>query len=62
MQSQYPYLVVQKVTITTCHAAKGLEWPVVIVPAVEKGTFPFYRSEDIEEERYIGIPHRRPSR
>ncbi|KAF8753852.1 UvrD-like helicase C-terminal domain [Rhizoctonia solani] len=22
-----------KVTITTCHAAKGLEWPVVIVPA-----------------------------
>jgi DNA helicase-2/ATP-dependent DNA helicase PcrA len=23
----------QKVTITTCHAAKGLEWPVVIIPA-----------------------------
>ena len=23
----------QKVTISTCHAAKGLEWPVVIVPS-----------------------------
>ncbi|KIJ66868.1 hypothetical protein HYDPIDRAFT_149901 [Hydnomerulius pinastri MD-312] len=43
----------EKVTITTCHAAKGLEWPVVIIPAVEKGTFPFYRTEDIEEERRL---------
>lgn len=24
-----------KVTISTCHAAKGLEWPVVFVPAGE---------------------------
>ena len=24
-----------KVTISTCHAAKGLEWPVVFVPACE---------------------------
>ena len=23
----------QKVTIATCHAAKGLEWPVVFIPA-----------------------------
>lgn len=43
----------EKVTITTCHAAKGLEWPVVMVPAVEEGTFPFYRTEDIEEERRL---------
>ncbi|RDB25802.1 ATP-dependent DNA helicase PcrA [Hypsizygus marmoreus] len=43
----------EKVTISTCHAAKGLEWPVVIIPAVEQGTFPFYRSEDIEEERRL---------
>ncbi|KAG7089539.1 hypothetical protein E1B28_011212 [Marasmius oreades] len=43
----------KKVTISTCHAAKGLEWPVVIIPAVEQGTFPFYRSEDIEEERRL---------
>jgi superfamily I DNA/RNA helicase len=27
----------QKVTLTTCHAAKGLEWPVVFVPACENG-------------------------
>ncbi|KAF8656236.1 hypothetical protein AX16_002672 [Volvariella volvacea WC 439] len=42
-----------KVTITTCHAAKGLEWPVVMIPAVEKGTFPIYRSDDTEEERRL---------
>ncbi|KAK7050941.1 ATP-dependent DNA helicase srs2 [Paramarasmius palmivorus] len=42
-----------KVTISTCHAAKGLEWPVVIIPAVEDGAFPFYRSEDKEEERRL---------
>ncbi|KAG1826576.1 P-loop containing nucleoside triphosphate hydrolase protein [Suillus variegatus] len=41
----------EKVSIATCHAAKGLEWPVVFVPAVEHGTFPFYRSDDIHEER-----------
>ncbi|KAG5643023.1 hypothetical protein DXG03_001761 [Asterophora parasitica] len=43
----------EKVTISTCHAAKGLEWPVVIVPSTEEGTFPFARSEDIEEERRL---------
>ncbi|KAK0500348.1 P-loop containing nucleoside triphosphate hydrolase protein [Armillaria luteobubalina] len=42
-----------KVSISTCHAAKGLEWPVVIVPAAEAGTFPFHRSEDIDEERRL---------
>lgn len=40
-----------KVTISTCHAAKGLEWPVVFVPACEDGTFPFYRAEDAEAVR-----------
>ncbi|WFD44186.1 DNA helicase [Malassezia psittaci] len=40
-----------KVTISTCHAAKGLEWPVVFVPAVENGTFPFYRSVSHDEQR-----------
>ncbi|EIN10179.1 UvrD-helicase-domain-containing protein, partial [Punctularia strigosozonata HHB-11173 SS5] len=43
----------EKVTISTCHAAKGLEWPVVMIPAVENGVFPFYRSEDTEEERRL---------
>lgn len=23
----------KKVTVSTCHAAKGLEWPVVMIPA-----------------------------
>ncbi|KAJ7604586.1 P-loop containing nucleoside triphosphate hydrolase protein [Mycena polygramma] len=43
----------EKVTISTCHAAKGLEWPVVIIPAVEQGTFPFYRTDDVQEERRL---------
>ncbi|EGN98601.1 hypothetical protein SERLA73DRAFT_54973, partial [Serpula lacrymans var. lacrymans S7.3] len=43
----------EKVTISTCHAAKGLEWPVVMIPAVEQGTFPFYRTDDVEEERRL---------
>ncbi|KAJ7283248.1 P-loop containing nucleoside triphosphate hydrolase protein [Mycena rebaudengoi] len=43
----------EKVTISTCHAAKGLEWPVVLIPAVEQGTFPFYRTDDIQEERRL---------
>ncbi|KDQ59189.1 hypothetical protein JAAARDRAFT_655375 [Jaapia argillacea MUCL 33604] len=45
--------VKEKVTIATCHAAKGLEWPVVFVPSVEKGIFPFSRSEDVDEERRL---------
>ncbi|KAH8099919.1 UvrD-helicase-domain-containing protein, partial [Cristinia sonorae] len=42
-----------KITIATCHAAKGLEWPVVFVPSVESGVFPAARAEDIEEERRL---------
>ncbi|OBZ72374.1 ATP-dependent DNA helicase PcrA [Grifola frondosa] len=42
-----------KVTIATCHAAKGLEWPVVMIPAVEPGVFPSSRADDIEEERRL---------
>ncbi|KAJ3997410.1 P-loop containing nucleoside triphosphate hydrolase protein [Lentinula boryana] len=43
----------EKVTLSTCHAAKGLEWPVVMIPAAEQGIFPFYRTDDIEEERRL---------
>ncbi|KAI9057301.1 P-loop containing nucleoside triphosphate hydrolase protein [Trametes sanguinea] len=43
----------EKVTIATCHAAKGLEWPVVMIPAVQCGVFPSSRAEDIEEERRL---------
>ncbi|KAK4693346.1 hypothetical protein P7C70_g8944, partial [Phenoliferia sp. Uapishka_3] len=51
----------RKVTISTCHAAKGLEWPVVFVPACEDGTYPFFRStgaDEVDEERrllYVAI-------
>ncbi|KAH9447788.1 hypothetical protein Pst134EB_021787 [Puccinia striiformis f. sp. tritici] len=45
-----------RVTITTCHSSKGLEWPVVFVIAVEDGIFPFYRCsepEEVKEERRL---------
>lgn len=41
------------VTISTIHAAKGLEWPVVFVPAVYNGSIPHARSEDLDEERRL---------
>ncbi|GAA6025159.1 hypothetical protein JCM10207_008919 [Rhodosporidiobolus poonsookiae] len=50
-----------KVTISTCHAAKGLEWPVVFIPACENGTYPFFRASvesEVDEERrllYVAI-------
>ncbi|GAC96276.1 potential DNA repair helicase [Pseudozyma hubeiensis SY62] len=45
-----------KVTISTCHAAKGLEWPVVFIPAIEQGCFPSFRCErpdEVAEERRL---------
>jgi DNA helicase-2/ATP-dependent DNA helicase PcrA len=64
----------EKVTISTIHAAKGLEWPVVFVPAVYNGSIPHSRAEVIEEERrllyvamtraqallYLSVPTRQP--
>ena len=50
-----------KVTISTIHSAKGLEWPVVFLPAVESGVIPFFKAdteEEIREERrllYVGM-------
>ncbi|KAI1633275.1 P-loop containing nucleoside triphosphate hydrolase protein [Biscogniauxia mediterranea] len=41
------------VTVSTIHAAKGLEWPVVFVPAVYKGSIPHVRSDDDNEERRL---------
>lgn len=41
------------VTISTIHAAKGLEWPVVFVPAVYNGSIPHSRSDDHDEERRL---------
>ncbi len=44
--------------ITSVHRAKGLEWPLVILPGLEEGAFPFYREresgvEDLEDERRL---------
>ncbi|EAA31132.3 UvrD-helicase-domain-containing protein [Neurospora crassa] len=41
------------VTISTIHAAKGLEWPIVFIPAVYNGSIPHMRSEDGDEERRL---------
>lgn len=44
-----------KVILSTVHSFKGLEAPIVFIPAVEKGMYPFYRSteaNEVDEERY----------
>jgi len=54
------------VTLMTIHLAKGLEFPVVILPGMEENVFPHSRSKDIpdelEEERrlcYVAITRAR---
>ncbi|MGM8872072.1 ATP-dependent helicase [Psychrobacter sp. 2Y5] len=46
-----------KVTISTIHSAKGLEWPIVFVNSLVDGMTPHYRSlddfEELEEERKL---------
>ena len=42
-----------RITISTIHSAKGLEWPVVFVPAVYEGSIPHSRAEDTNEERRL---------
>ncbi len=42
-----------QVTISTIHAAKGLEWPVVFIPATYEGSIPHSRAEDANEERRL---------
>jgi len=53
-ESKVPNLV----TISTIHSAKGLEWPVVFIPATYQGSIPHSMAEDIDEERrllYVGM-------
>ncbi|RKF59054.1 ATP-dependent DNA helicase srs2 [Golovinomyces cichoracearum] len=42
-----------RIVISTIHAAKGLEWPVVFIPAVYQGSIPHSRAEDFDEERRL---------
>src|SRR6266516_745525 len=42
-----------QVTISTIHAAKGLEWPVVFIPAAYNGSIPHSRADDVDEERRL---------
>jgi DNA helicase-2/ATP-dependent DNA helicase PcrA len=61
-----------KVTLSTLHSAKGLEWPLVLLIGCEEGTMPHKRvsaprisdaiAGDVEEERrlfYVGITRAR---
>ncbi len=52
----------EQLTLMTLHAAKGTEFPVVIILGMEEGSFPMWRQniteEDLEEERrlfYVGM-------
>ena len=52
----------EKVKLMTFHQAKGLEYKVVFMPAMEQGIFPSYRTmgspSELEEERrvcYVGV-------
>ena len=42
-----------QVTVSTIHAAKGLEWPVIFVPSTYDGSIPHSRAEDNDEERRL---------
>ncbi|HYH33635.1 MAG TPA: UvrD-helicase domain-containing protein [Nocardioides sp.] len=57
--------VADGVTLTTLHAAKGLEWDAVFLTGIQDGTVPFshaHTSDELEEERrllYVGMTRAR---
>jgi len=55
-----------RLLITSIHRAKGLEWPLVILPGLAEGRFPYYAAPDeaepVEDERrlfYVGCTRAR---
>jgi DNA helicase-2/ATP-dependent DNA helicase PcrA len=51
-----------KVTLTSLHRSKGMEWPVVFLAGVNQDVLPHRRAEDYEEERrlfYVGVTRAR---
>lgn len=51
-------VVAETLLITSIHRAKGLEWPLVILPGLDNGSFPLYKEQSsalecIEDERRI---------
>ena len=52
----------EQLTLMTLHAAKGTEFPIVIIIGMEEGSFPMWRQDiteaELEEERrlfYVGM-------
>ena len=43
----------ERVTLSTIHQAKGLEWRAVFIAWLAEGRFPSARAEDMEEERRL---------
>ena len=48
----------ERISLLTLHSSKGLEFKCVFIVGLEDGIVPFYRAENIEEERrllYVGM-------